>query len=126
LSTYRYYSRPKEEVIPRLRRTIEPEEEVLLAIAFGSFVELDSYRDIDLAVYSLRKDLGYLAKLSAKLELELGIPVDVVPIDEVPAKLRYRVLTRGIVILERVSGLYEALLGQALDEMYYADRNDTS
>ena len=126
MSTYRYYSRPKEEVIPRLRRTIEPEEEVLLAIAFGSFVELDSYRDIDLAVYSLRKDLGYLAKLSAKLELELGIPVDVVPIDEVPAKLRYRVLTRGIVILERVSGLYEALLGQALDEMYYADRNDTS
>ena len=65
-STYKYYSRPRSEIIPKLRRILESEKEVLLAIVFGSFVELDSYCDIDIAVYSLKKTLDYLAKLSAK------------------------------------------------------------
>ena len=118
-STYKYYSRPRSEIIPKLRRILESEKEVLLAIVFGSFVELDSYRDIDIAVYSLKKTLDYLAKLSAKLELELGIPVDITPIDELPAKLRYKILTKGIIILEKTPGLYEALLSQTLDEIHY-------
>lgn len=115
---FRYYSKPKDEVISKLEKVLRCEEDILLAIVFGSFVELNEYRDIDLALYTLRKDLGYLAKLSAKLELKLGIPVDVVPIDEVPATLRHKILTKGIIILERTKGIYEALLNQTLDEIY--------
>ncbi len=123
-STYKYYSTPKDKVLDKIRRVLELEEDVLLAIVFGSFVELDSYRDVDLAVYSLRRTLDYLAGLSAKLELELRIPVDVVPLDEVPAKLRYKILVKGIIVYERKPGIYEALLSRTIDELYYIEREE--
>ena len=105
-SAFKYYSKPKGEVVSKLEKPLRHEENILLAIVFGSFVEFNKYRDIDLAVYTLHKDLGYLAKLSAKLELELGVPVDVVTIDETPVILRYKILTKGTVILERAKRLF--------------------
>lgn len=122
-SAFKYYSKPKEEVVSKLEKALRHEKNILLAIVFGSFVEFNKYRDIDLAVYTLRKDLGYLAKLSAKLELKLGIPVDVVPIDEAPVTLRYKILTKGTVILERAEGIFEALLSQTLDELYILEHS---
>jgi len=122
-SAFKYYSKPKEEVVSKLEKALRHEKNILLAIVFGSFVEFNKYRDVDLAVYTLRKDLGYLAKLSAKLELKLGIPVDVVPIDEAPVTLRYKILTKGTVILERAEGIFEALLSQTLDELYILEHS---
>ena len=116
-SAYRYFERNKEEVLKKLRLILNSEEEVLLAIVFGSFVELNSYRDVDVAIYAKSKDLEYVAKLSARLELELGIPVDVVPLDEISSKFRYSVLVNGIIVVEKISGIYEALLNQTLDEL---------
>lgn len=116
-SAYRYFEGNKEEVLRKLRSVLNSEEEVLLAIVFGSFVELNSYRDVDVAIYAKSKDLEYVAKLSAKLELELGVPVDVVPLDEISSKFRYNVLVNGIIVVEKISGIYEALLNQTLDEL---------
>jgi len=116
-SAYRYFERNKEEVLKKLRLIFNSEEEVLLAIVFGSFVELNSYRDVDVAIYAKSKDLEYVAKLSARLELELGIPVDVVPLDEISSKFRYSVLVNGIIVVEKISGIYETLLNQTLDEL---------
>ncbi|MCD6095144.1 MAG: nucleotidyltransferase domain-containing protein [Thermoprotei archaeon] len=116
-SAYRYFEGNKEEVLRKLRSVLNSEEEVLLAIVFGSLVELNSYRDVDVAIYAKSKDLEYVAKLSAKLELELGVPVDVVPLDEISSKFRYNVLVNGIIVVEKISGIYEALLNQTLDEL---------
>lgn len=116
-SAYRYFEGNKEVVLRKLRSVLNSEEEVLLAIVFGSFVELNSYRDVDVAIYAKSKDLEYVAKLSAKLELELGVPVDVVPLDEISSKFRYNVLVNGIIVVEKISGIYEALLNQTLDEL---------
>jgi predicted nucleotidyltransferase len=121
-SAYRYFERNKEEVLKKLRLILNSEEEVLLAIVFGSFVELNSYRDVDVAIYAKSKDLEYIAKLSAKLELGLGIPVDVVPLDEISSKFRYNVLVNGIIVVEKISGIYEALLNQTLDELIDLER----
>jgi len=63
-----------------------------LAIVFGNFVDLESFRDIDLAVYSRGKSLDYLAKLGAELELELKIPVDIVPLRELEPRFSGRYL----------------------------------
>jgi len=49
MHTFKYYSRPKDEVLSKLRSMLKYEEDVLLAIVFGSFVELNEYRDVDLA-----------------------------------------------------------------------------
>ncbi len=116
-SMHRYFENRKEEVLKKLRELLGKEDDVLLAIVFGSFVDLDSYRDIDIAIYTTRRDLKYLAQLEARIELELGIPVDIVPIDEVPTRFRYGVLMKGIVVIEKVAGLYEALLSQTMDEL---------
>lgn len=107
----------KKKILEIIREVLEQEDKVLLAIVFGSFVELESFRDVDIAVYSLDSSLDYIASLSAKLELKLDIPVDVVPLTEIDAYFRYYVFTRGKIILEKVPGLYEALLRQTEGEL---------
>ena len=121
---YRYFCGDKEKVLSQLREALMAEDEILLAIVFGSFTKLECYRDIDLAVYTKHKDFDYILKLPGKLELRLGIPVDVVPLDELPPKFRMKVLTQGIIVVEKVPGLYEALLSQLSDEMYYEEKLD--
>lgn len=95
------------------------EKQILLAILFGSFIELESYHDIDIAIYTFKEDLTYYAKLSAKLELILKIPIDIVPLNQVSTKFRYKILTKGLIIVEKTAGLYEAILNQTYDELKY-------
>jgi len=121
---YRYFRADrceKERILNRIRDVLMREDKVLLAIVFGSFTALESFRDIDVAVYSLDTSLDYIAKLGAKLELELGIPVDVVPITELDPYFKRSILTKGRVILEKAPGIYEALLREAEDEIMAAE-----
>ncbi len=116
---YRYYRLTVEEK----RRVIDGIVEVLrayhveLAVIFGSFVELDSFRDIDVAVYKPGLDVDDVIRLSIELEERLGMPVDVVPLGEVDPEARIRILTRGLVVLEGRAGVYEYLLLRSLDEL---------
>jgi len=112
---FRYYVVSREEreaIVAKVREVLE-DEGVLLAILFGSFVELDSFRDIDLAVYTRNyEDLSFIFRLANRLEEELGYPVDVVPLNIIPPRFRHYILTKGVVIVEEKPGLYEALLAQ--------------
>jgi len=113
---YRVSMEEKEAIINRTKSVLEGED-VLLAILFGSFIELDSFKDIDIAVYARDMKLNSIFKLANKLEEELGYPVDVVPLSTISSKFRYHILIKGLIILEREPGLYEALLMQTLDEI---------
>ncbi|MDK6027917.1 nucleotidyltransferase domain-containing protein [Ignisphaera sp. 4213-co] len=114
---YKYFRGGKEEKLNILKKALENENRVLLAIVFGSFVELESYRDIDVAIYTTDTSLDYLIELSIKLEERVGVPVDVVPLVELDPKFKWKILTKGVVIVEKVPGLYEALLNLVQDEM---------
>ena len=116
-SRYRYYRVDKEKVLEKLKQVLVKEDKVLLAIVFGSFTRLRSYRDIDIAVYSLDDSIDYLAKLATRLELELGIPVDIIPLSEIDPKFKWKILTKGTIVVEKSLGLYEALLNQTIDEL---------
>ncbi|MCX8204982.1 MAG: nucleotidyltransferase domain-containing protein [Candidatus Nezhaarchaeota archaeon] len=127
-SHYKYYRLKPEEreaLIEGVRRVLE-EEGVVLAIVFGSFTELDSFRDIDIAVYTERAEAGLdaISKLAARLEEQIHVPVDVVPLESIPTKFRRYILTKGRVILERVAGLYEALVAQTVDELMLLERSE--
>jgi len=117
---FRYYVVSREEreaIVAKVREVLE-DEGVLLAILFGSFVELDSFRDIDLAVYTRDyEDLSFIFRLANRLEEELGYPVDVVPLNIIPPRFRHYILTKGVIIVEEKPGLYEALLAQTMDEI---------
>ena len=114
---YRYYELSGEEreaLIEAVRRVLGRDDRILLAVIFGSFVELESFRDIDIAVYAVGMELREIFKLSARLEEEVKVPVDL--LQELSPSFRHYILVNGLVV-ERVAGLYEALISQALDEL---------
>lgn len=118
---YRYYTMSEEErkkVLDRLREILA-KHGVELAIVFGSFTYAEEFRDIDIAVYSKKMTFQDLLRLGVDLELELGLPVDVAPLDQLPPRFRLNVLLRGIVLLEK-PGLYECLYMQTQDELMQA------
>jgi len=115
---YKYYSlgeEEKEAVLSRIREVLE-KHDVKLAIIFGSFLNGDVFRDIDIAIYSEKLNLDELLKLGVELELGLGIPVDLAPLDNLPPKFRLNILRRGIIITEK-PGIYEYLYMRAQDEL---------
>ena len=113
---HRLSTSERERIVGKLREVLASEG-VKLAIIFGSFVEMESFRDIDVAVYlEDPDDLDRILELGAKLEEALGIPVDVVPLQSLSPRFRLKVLTRGLVVVEE-PGIYEALWSQTLDEL---------
>ncbi|ADY01550.1 DNA polymerase, beta domain protein region [Vulcanisaeta moutnovskia 768-28] len=125
---YIYHSMRREErelIISRIRDILR-EYGISLGILFGSFVELNEFRDIDIAVYGKNLDLNALLSLGTRLEEVLGMPVDVVPLINIDPKFRLSIMEHGLIILEAVDGLYEALIRETLDELYLVMRDDDS
>ena len=115
---YRYYSlkeNEKKAVLDRVRKVLE-KRSVGLAILFGSFLEGEAFRDVDVAVYSENLDFDELLRLGVELELELGMPVDLAPLDQLSPKFRLEVLRRGLIVVER-PGVYENLYMRSQDEL---------
>ncbi len=79
LHFYRFGKEEKKEIIEKVKILLADEKSILLAIIFGSFTRRDSVRDIDLYVYSVPTlNLSRLLSLNAKMELDLGLPIDLV------------------------------------------------
>jgi len=120
IEKYVYHTMSSSEralVMNKIREMLQ-KESIRLAIIFGSFIELNSFRDIDIAVYFRDEvSMDEMIKLANKLEEALGIPVDIVPLDEVEPRFRLNILRKGVVIIEE-PGVYEAILMQTLDELY--------
>ncbi|ADM28655.1 DNA polymerase beta domain protein region [Ignisphaera aggregans DSM 17230] len=116
---FRYYRMDQEEkrkVIEKLREVLQAEG-IRLAILFGSFIEAESFRDIDIAIYlEDPQDLDRVLEIGMRLEEKLDIPIDVAPLQFLSPRFRLKVLTKGLPIIEE-SGLYEAMLIQTLDEL---------
>ncbi|WP_243666169.1 hypothetical protein [Vulcanisaeta sp. JCM 16159] len=69
--------------------------------------------------------MNELLSLGTRLEEVLGMPVDVVPLINVDPEFRLSIMEHGLIILEDVDGLYEALMSEALDELYLVMRDDS-
>jgi predicted nucleotidyltransferase len=85
----------------RLEAALADRSDVLFALAFGSFVDRDAFRDIDIGIWtaaSARPDLD--VRLSASLSRELGIPVDVRRLNEAPVPFLFHAL-RGRILAVR-------------------------
>ncbi|ABL78650.1 nucleotidyltransferase domain-containing protein [Thermofilum pendens] len=103
----------REAVKGKVRKVLEPREEVALALIFGSFVRGGFARDVDLAVYLARSvDLyeaaEYSELLGRVLERETGLPFDVVVLNVAGEGLLARAM-RGEKVLVRDQLLYHAL-----------------
>jgi len=123
LKYYRMDQEEKRRVVEKLREALLAES-IRLAILFGSFIEMESFRDIDIAVYlEDPQDLDRVLEIGVRLEEKLGIPIDIAPLQSLPPRFRLKVLTKGLPIIEE-PGLYEAMLIQTLDELVVMNPSD--
>lgn len=92
----------KEVVMKKIKTLINARDEILFAYLFGSFIEQESYHDIDLAIYSNEThprvaNLFYDVELSREIEKILQIPVDIVILNHAPDRMVYRA-SKGVLI----------------------------
>jgi len=114
----RYYSFSEEDrrrLIERLRLLLEGR--VRLAYLFGGITRRRRVRDVDVAVYATPPfSLERLLSVGAELEIALGVPVDLVQLQDLDPSFRLRVLRSGIpVILDKP--LHYRLISQAISEI---------
>lgn len=98
---------PSEILVDRLRRGLEPRQEILEAYLFGSSARGDAaaHSDVDVAVYLAEEPespYGYEAELTADLMRRTRTSsVDVVVLNRASPLLYHRVLRDGMRLLSR-------------------------
>jgi predicted nucleotidyltransferase len=104
-STYdriQYYKLGQEEksrIIAKLKKILAKEERVKLAILFGSITRQNYVRDIDLCIHATPKlNFKEFLNLNAQIELELGMPVDLVELSTLPPPLKVNILQNGTLV----------------------------
>jgi len=123
LHFYRLGKKEKEKIINRVKELLAGEDEILLAVVFGSFVRRSRVRDIDLAVYSVPDlSLSDLLDLNAKIEFDLGFPVDLVQLAHLSPSFRLKVLRDGVLVKTKGTLLYH-LIDQAYSELMSLKNN---
>ena len=96
---YEFEEKEKTATIAKLKALLAAEKRVKLAVLFGSLTRRNFVRDIDVCVYAtpaLR--FRELLNLNAQIELELGVPVDLVELSTLPSSLKVSILRSGILI----------------------------
>jgi predicted nucleotidyltransferase len=114
--TFHMESEERKGLLRRLKRLLEDVEGVIFAYAHGSFVELDAFRDIDVALWVKNPEeaFNYAVHLSAKLEAEVGVPVDVHVLNDAPLSFKRHVFTKGELLLSVDDGFRLRMLDETL------------
>lgn len=96
----------KERIIRRLTDVMTARDIVRFAFVYGSFTEETPFHDIDVAVYLVPTGeaaaIRDAVELSNQLSNDIGMPVDVRPLNAASIPFRYRVI-RGRLLFERDS-----------------------
>lgn len=118
--TIRFYkldSKGRKSIIRKLKEDLARIEKVKLALVFGSLTTGHSVRDVDVCIYSVpTMDFKELLDLNARVELDVGIPVDISELSNLPPSLRIDILRHGILVKGQRSFSYH-LLDQAYSEL---------
>jgi predicted nucleotidyltransferase len=96
---YKLERKQKNKIIAQLKKILNRQKRIKLAILFGSLTTRNNIRDIDLCIYT-KPTLNFqeLLNLNAQIELELGMPTDLVELTLLPPNLRTNILKNGIKI----------------------------
>ncbi|MEM3696688.1 MAG: nucleotidyltransferase domain-containing protein [Candidatus Bathyarchaeia archaeon] len=110
---YKLNQKGKEEIIKKIRKLLANQKRVQLAILFGSITTREYIRDIDLCIHSNPKlNFEELLDLNARIELALGVPVDLVELKNLSPNFQTNILRNGILIKGQKT-LLNKLLNQA-------------
>ena len=118
LKYYELDEKEKEKMKAWLRQELVKEKGVVFAYVYGGFVRRNFFRDIDVAVWVGEGEdpFYYTVDLSVRLEMELGMPVDMQVLNEAPLPFRYRVFTEGILLFSRDERLRAEVVNSTIRE----------
>lgn len=95
----------KAQIVNVIQHVLAEKEEILFAYIFGSFVDREVFRDIDVALYlqdPRRMDvLRFELALEEELQKRVHLPCDVRAINDAPLGFVYHVLAKKILVLDR-------------------------
>lgn len=96
---YKIDEAKKEAITCKLKVLLNAEKSVKFAWLFGSITTHTTIKDVDVAIHT-QPEMSFSEYLdfNAHVELELGLPVDMVEITKVPASLKQRIKRDGILI----------------------------
>lgn len=96
--------RSKADIEQQLRGKLQEHREILFAYLFGSFVEDDRFRDVDVAVYLEPEAYAgnelYGIRFGNELEEVVQMPVDAVVLNAAPDHFIYEA-SKGKLLLDR-------------------------
>jgi len=105
-----------ERVAAAVKKYFE-ERGALVVVIFGSVLRRRHVRDVDIAVkFGREVGLEEWLAMGAELEELLGVPVDLVPLDEAPTWVRLEALAGGLPVLVKDWALYAELLKRAMGD----------
>ena len=92
-SPYRLEPADRERLVERLEAALGSRPDIRFAVVFGSFLDAEAFRDLDLAIWTTAGASPRLdAELAAALSGEIGLPVDVRRINDAPVPFLFHVL----------------------------------
>ena len=108
----------RDEVLSSVKSMLLAHKQVKLALVFGSSLERDVARDVDLAIYACpRLSFEELLRLGTKLELAAKVPVDLVQLQDLNPSFRLKILLKGLPLVVRSELLYHRLVAAAFSEL---------
>lgn len=112
-----------DKKIKKILKIICQKEEVVFVYLYGSFIEKENFKDIDIALYLDEKKINeidiidYEIDLSLQIEKELKIPVDIKIINSAPLSFRYSV-SCGLLLFSRDESKREEFLCNTWKEYF--------
>ncbi len=111
-----------EEAKKKITEYLQGQPVVLFAYLFGSAVEHDRYRDIDVGIYmSEGVDLLKLGGMQSDLDGMFEQAIDLVPINALPRKkpvLAFNIVTSGMLLFTRDEALHTEYKKKAMLHYY--------
>ena len=101
LPVHRFDTGAREALIATLGTELADRADVSFAYVFGSFLQGDGFRDIDVAIWTTEwADTTADIDLAVRFSRAIGLPVDVRRINDAPLSFRFHVF-RGRLLLVR-------------------------
>jgi len=93
----------KERLLNGLRKELESVDGVVFAYVHGGFIEMEVFRDVDVAVWieNLEDAFSYEVDLSAKLEANFKTPIDLHVLNQAPQSFKHHAFTRGKLLFSK-------------------------
>lgn len=114
----RYFKVKLEDIVEKLKEYFNSKRNVTIAILFGSILRRNIVRDIDIAVHiNGEADLNKIINMSIELEELLKIPVDIIPLKQIPPPIRIRILLKGKPIIIKNKATYTEILKTTISEI---------